>query len=85
MLPGLGVYGDVQLRHIDYRIDGLEDDQNDVTTRASYTFFNPKAGATFALGPGQQLYASFAVGQREPVRSDFTDRPAGDQPPRPSA
>ncbi|WP_092772488.1 TonB-dependent receptor [Hymenobacter actinosclerus] len=79
LLPKLGVYADVQLRHIEYNIDGLEDDQNDVRTRARYTFFNPKAGATFALSEGQQLYASFAVGQREPVRSDFTDRPAGDQ------
>lgn len=79
VLPQLGVYGDVQVRHIEYDIDGVEDDQNDVTTRARYTFFNPKAGATFALAEGQQLYASFAVGQREPVRSDFTDRPAGDQ------
>ncbi|MCC3157600.1 TonB-dependent receptor [Hymenobacter sp. 15J16-1T3B] len=78
VLPRLGLYGDVQVRHIDYRIDGVEDDQNDVTTRARYTFFNPKAGATFSFAEGQQLYASYAVGQREPVRSDFTDRPAGD-------
>ena len=79
VLPILGIYGDVQVRHIKYSIDGREDDQNDVTTRASYTFFNPKGGATLSLGKGQQLYASFAVGQREPVRSDFTDRPVGDQ------
>jgi len=78
VVPRLGLYGDVQVRHIEYTINGVEDDQNDVTTRASYTFFNPKAGATLALGTGQQLYASFAVGQREPVRADFTDRPAGD-------
>ncbi|OGX81792.1 TonB-dependent receptor [Hymenobacter glacialis] len=81
--PWLGVYGDLQLRRIGYRINGIEDDQNDVTTRARYTFFNPKAGTTVSLGHGQQLYASFAVGQREPVRADFTDRPAGDQTARP--
>ena len=80
VLRKLGVYADVQVRHIKYAIDGLESGSQDVTTRASYTFFNPKAGATFALGAGQQLYASFAVGQREPVRSDFTDRPLGYQP-----
>jgi len=78
-LPALGVYGDVQVRHIKYNIDGLESGQNDVGTHVNYTFFNPKAGATLTLATGQQLYASFAVGQREPVRSDFTDRPAGDQ------
>ena len=82
VLPILGIYGDVQVRHIDYRIDGLEPKNQDVTTRATYTFFNPKAGATLSLGGGQQLYGSFAVGQREPVRSDFTDRPVGDQSAR---
>ena len=81
-LPWLGFYGDLQVRHIRYTIDGVEDAQQDVTTRASYTFFNPKAGATISLGGGQQLYGSFAVGQREPVRSDFTDRQPGYAPAR---
>jgi iron complex outermembrane receptor protein len=79
-LPWLGLYADAQVRRIIYKIDGVEDEQNDVTTRANYTFFNPKAGATASLGHGQQLYASFAVGQREPVRADFTDRQAGYAP-----
>ncbi|WBO83398.1 TonB-dependent receptor [Hymenobacter yonginensis] len=91
VLPQLGVYGDLQLRHIEYAIDGTEhkpDDPSavrgvvDVRTRARYTFFNPKAGATLTLAEGQQLYASFAVGQREPVRSDFTDRIAADAVPK---
>jgi iron complex outermembrane receptor protein len=79
-LPWLGLYADAQVRRIVYKIDGVEDEQNDVTTRANYTFFNPKAGATASLGHGQQLYASFAVGQREPIRADFTDRQAGYAP-----
>jgi iron complex outermembrane receptor protein len=80
VLPWLGVYGDAQVRRIVYKIDGVEDDQADVTTRVNYTFFNPKAGLTASLGHGQQLYASFAVGQREPVRADFTDRQPGYAP-----
>ncbi|RAK66894.1 TonB-dependent receptor [Hymenobacter edaphi] len=87
LLPRLGVYGDAQVRHIRYNIDGVEHEPNspravkgvvDVSTHVDYTFFNPKAGVTFALAEGQQLYASYAIGQREPVRADFTDRPAGD-------
>jgi iron complex outermembrane receptor protein len=79
VLPQLSLFGDVQLRTIDYHINGLDDDKRDVTTRASYTFFNPKAGLTFALAEGQSLYGSVAVAHREPVRSDFTDRPANDR------
>jgi iron complex outermembrane receptor protein len=80
LLPWLSVYGDAQLRHIDYAIKGLESGQNDVSTSASYTFYNPKSGVTIKLSEGQQLYTSYAVGQREPVRSDFTDRAAGSPP-----
>ncbi|MFD2787913.1 TonB-dependent receptor [Hymenobacter rubripertinctus] len=75
----LGVYGDVQVRHINYNLDGLASGRVDVATHVNYTFFNPKAGATFALAEGQQLYASFAVGQREPVRSDFLEYSASSQ------
>jgi iron complex outermembrane receptor protein len=83
VLPWLGVYGDMQVRRIYYTIAGTEQLSTSsplvqVNTDVSYTFFNPKAGATVNLPHGQQLYASFAVGQREPVRSDFTDRPSGD-------
>ncbi|WP_311136807.1 TonB-dependent receptor [Hymenobacter cellulosilyticus] len=77
VLPRLGVYGDLQVRHIKYGIDGVEAQNRDVATHERYLFVNPKAGATFTVSEGQQLYASFARGQREPVRSDFTDRPAG--------
>jgi iron complex outermembrane receptor protein len=89
--PQLGIYADLQLRHIEYTIAGTEHKPADpsavrgvvdVRTRARYTFFNPKAGATLTLAEGQQLYASFAVGQREPVRSDFTDRIAADAVPK---
>ncbi|MFB9865018.1 TonB-dependent receptor [Rufibacter immobilis] len=76
---GLSFFGDVQYRTVDYRLDGTDDDQRDVTTRADYGFFNPKAGVTLALSEVHQLYGSVAVGHREPTRSDFTDRPLNDQ------
>ncbi|RYU84439.1 TonB-dependent receptor [Hymenobacter persicinus] len=91
VLPALGVYADVQARHIRYNIDGMEPRPGaanavkglvDVSTHVGYTFFNPKAGATLTLPRGQQLYASFAVGQREPVRADFVDRPTGSEQPK---
>ncbi|MGV3540678.1 MAG: TonB-dependent receptor [Rufibacter sp.] len=75
----LGFFGDLQLRTVDYKIDGTDDDQRDVTTRANYEFFNPKAGVTFAISEAHNLYASVAVGHREPTRSDFVDRPAEDR------
>ncbi len=79
VLPQLSVFTDLQLRAIDYRIDGPDDKKRDLTTRASYLFFNPKAGLTYSLAPSQTLYGSVAMANREPVRSDFTDRPTTDR------
>ncbi|ALI99672.1 TonB-dependent receptor [Rufibacter tibetensis] len=75
----LSFFGDLQLRTVNYKVDGLDDDQRDVTTRADYNFFNPKAGVTYSLSDRHNLYASVAVSHREPTRSDFTDRPVSDR------
>ena len=54
---------------------------DDVNYRGEkYTFFNPKFGLTYALNAHFQLYGSFAVAHREPVRTDFIDAPVGDIP-----
>lgn len=39
-----------------------------------YHFFNPRAGIHYTLADRHNFYASFAVAQKEPTRSDFTDR-----------
>jgi len=78
----LSVYGDLQYRTINYEIAGIDDDQRDISQEAQFNFFNPKAGITFAMTEKQSVYASYAVGNREPVRSDFVDR-KGDQEPLP--
>ncbi|WP_426493096.1 TonB-dependent receptor [Hymenobacter sp. 102] len=78
----LSVYADVQVRRINYELGGIEDKQVPVSAKADYTFFNPKAGLTWQLTAGQTLYASYAVAHREPVRSDFTDRPLNDAGPK---
>ncbi|CAM3475839.1 TonB-dependent receptor [Pontibacter korlensis] len=69
----LSVFGDLQLRTIQYEFLGFDNDGKNITQDASYTFWNPKAGITYAPAPEHQLYASFAVGNREPVRDDFTE------------
>ncbi|SIT91328.1 iron complex outermembrane recepter protein [Pontibacter indicus] len=75
----LGVFGDLQYRTVDYNIDGVDDNNVDVTTRASFHFVNPKAGVTYSVTDNQTVYASYAVGNREPARSDFTDTPMNNQ------
>jgi iron complex outermembrane receptor protein len=76
----LYLFADMQVRGIDYSFDGKNSDQRDVIGNQSYTFFNPKFGVSYETGTGQTLYASYAVANREPVRSDFTDSPLSEIP-----
>ncbi|MDD4246153.1 MAG: TonB-dependent receptor [Dysgonamonadaceae bacterium] len=69
----ISLYGDVQYRYIDYRMEGTDDDMADLTSNHYYSFMNPKGGVFFKPNDNNQFYASLAVGQREPLRTDLKD------------
>lgn len=74
-------FADVQYRHVDYAIAGIDNDLRDITQDARFDFFNPKVGVTYRLSTASNVYVSYALANKEPVRSDFTDWPA-DQTPK---
>ena len=67
------LYADMQYRHIYYSFLGYDYNLNNVQQAVSLNFFNPKAGITYQLDDHNNVYASFAVGNHEPNRSDFTN------------
>jgi iron complex outermembrane receptor protein len=69
----LNLYGDLQFRRIDYRIEGIDNDLRDISQEHTYNFFNPKMGAFFSLDDQNEAYVSLAVGNREPNRSALID------------
>jgi iron complex outermembrane receptor protein len=71
----LNAYGDLQIRTIGYTTEGVDSDQAAIDVDENFFFFNPKAGLTYALEGASQLYASYSVAHREPIRSDFIDAP----------
>jgi iron complex outermembrane recepter protein len=73
-------YGDLQLRRIDYTIDGIDDDLRDISRDHIYNFFNPKGGFFYELNDRQNLYLSYAIAHREPNRSNFKDARPGEVP-----
>jgi iron complex outermembrane recepter protein len=79
----LNLYGDLQIRRINYEIDGIDNDLRDISQEHIYTFFNPKAGVYLNLDEHTEAYASVAVGHREPNRSALID--ANPARPRPTA
>lgn len=84
---GLKLYGDLQYRHITHRISGVNDNFDDVTSAMQrldvdrhYNFFNPKLGLHYTFARAHSVYASAAVGQKEPTRNNFTDIREGEYP-----
>jgi iron complex outermembrane receptor protein len=67
------LYGDLQYRHIYYSFLGLYNSLSNVQQQVGLNFFNPKAGITYQIDPHSNVYASFAVGNHEPNRSDFVN------------
>jgi iron complex outermembrane receptor protein len=62
----IDLFGDAQLRWARFRYDG------DIPLGSvSWTFFNPKLGARWAMGRDISLYASVGRTTREPTRNDM--------------
>lgn len=76
----LNLFADLQVRKIDYETVGIDSDRRSIDVGDDYTFFNPKVGATYQLNEQSNVYASYAIGNREPVRNDFVDAPGGVTP-----
>jgi iron complex outermembrane receptor protein len=67
------LYGDLQYRHIYYSFLGFDQNLNNVQQQVTLDFFNPKAGITYQFTENSNVYASVAVGNHEPNRSDFVN------------
>jgi len=69
----LSLYADVQYRHIDYRIDGVDEDLRNLKQTHLFDFLNPKIGAYYSFSEHQSIYFSYGNAHREPNRSNYTD------------
>lgn len=76
----LNIYGDIQYRYIDYKMEGFDDDKykvdnqnktHDINQQHYFNFVNPKCGISYTINNNSKLYTSFAVGNREPSRADL--------------
>ena len=67
----MSFFADFQIRNIEYSITGEDDDLTPLNLDLNYRFFNPKMGMTYHFNPKADAYISFAVGNKEPIRSDL--------------
>lgn len=66
-------YLDLQYRSVDYEFLGFNNKLENVQQTDQLHFFNPKAGIFYKPTASIDLYASFAVSNREPNRDDYTE------------
>jgi iron complex outermembrane receptor protein len=77
----ISFFADLQVRGIDYDIEGADDDLRDISQEHHYLFFNPKAGINLQVDRYQRAYIFVARANREPNRSNFVDAdPTGPVP-----
>ena len=69
----LALYADLQYRFVRYTLSGINDEtMTELPIKQDFHFLNPKAGLTYRNG-GHLLSASFAMANREPSRSNYTE------------
>ncbi|MBO5815638.1 MAG: TonB-dependent receptor [Bacteroidales bacterium] len=70
---GLTAYADLQYRGIWLNMSGPEDDGVLLDHKDDWQFFNPRAGLSYRWSVSSRVYASAALGHREPGRSDIKE------------
>ncbi len=79
-LEKFNIFADLQYRHVYYSYFGKDLAGNPAQQNATLDFFNPKAGLTYNLNETSNIYASVAIGNKEPNRRDFTDSNVNSRP-----
>ncbi|WP_317130560.1 TonB-dependent receptor [Pedobacter cryotolerans] len=79
-LDKFNFFADLQYRSVYYSYFGIDPSGTPAQQNASLNFFNPKAGLTYNFNAKSNVYASVAVGNKEPNRRDFTDSNINSRP-----
>ncbi|MBR5862884.1 MAG: TonB-dependent receptor, partial [Bacteroidales bacterium] len=70
---GFTAFADLQYRGVWLTMSGPEDDGVLLDHSDNWQFFNPRAGLSYRWSPTSRVYASAALGHREPGRSDIKE------------
>ena len=80
LLSNLYLNAEAQYRKVIYSVIGINDkwdyninEMQHLNISKNFDFFNPKAGILYKANKSNELYASFAVANREPTRTNYTD------------
>ena len=74
------LFADLQVRTIDYKAKGIDNNLSKIAVDTNFVFFNPKAGVSHSFNKKVRVFTSVAVGNKEPSRNDFIDSDEDKQP-----
>lgn len=74
------LYADLQYRTIRYTFVGYDRNLVQLDQTDHLRFFNPKIGITYRLSNQSQVYTSFAIANKEPIRDDYVDSSVSSRP-----
>ncbi|MDF3077124.1 MAG: TonB-dependent receptor [Sphingobacteriaceae bacterium] len=73
-------FADLQYRNVGYQISGTDKNRLPLNNSDDLSFFNPKVGISYQLDERNNLYASFAIANKEPNRDDYINSNGGSSP-----
>ncbi len=79
-IQGFNVFVDAQVRNVEHSFFGLNEVFLETKQIKSYTFFNPKVGMSYDISASVNVYASWAMANKEPNRTDFVENSVNNRP-----
>ena len=76
----ISLYADIQYRSVRYNFEGFDVFLLPSRQTVKYQFVNPKVGITYNLSRSQNMYASYSIANREPMRDDFISSTPNSRP-----
>ncbi|MGV3684093.1 MAG: TonB-dependent receptor [Daejeonella sp.] len=76
----LNLFADLQYRAINYKIRGTDKNRLPLGQADQLNFFNPKIGLSYQINTASNIYASFAVANKEPNRDDYINSTPATRP-----
>lgn len=80
----INLFADLQYRNVQYHFSGPDTNGVFLPQKVNLNFFNPKAGITLRVSGQSYVYASIAVGNKEPNRDDFVNSTSESRPQKES-
>jgi len=74
------LFADLQYRRIGYSFLGFDRNLKSIQQLVNLNFFNPKAGISYKVSDRSNIYASFAVANKEPDRDDYVNSTPDSRP-----